>query len=98
MRDWSPRRLAEAANAELVSMPHGVAQGAPSGGAVADAGRDSARFPGPVRAVIDSRDAGPGDLFVGLKGEHVDGGRFGNEQHAARRGGGERARRRARRR
>jgi UDP-N-acetylmuramoyl-tripeptide--D-alanyl-D-alanine ligase len=32
--------------------------------------------PGPGRAVIDSRAAGPGDLFVGLAGEHVDGGRF----------------------
>jgi UDP-N-acetylmuramoyl-tripeptide--D-alanyl-D-alanine ligase len=31
---------------------------------------------GPARAVIDSRAAGPGDLFVGLVGEHVDGGRF----------------------
>jgi UDP-N-acetylmuramoyl-tripeptide--D-alanyl-D-alanine ligase len=31
---------------------------------------------GPRRAVIDSRAAGPGDLFVGLVGEHVDGGRF----------------------
>jgi UDP-N-acetylmuramoyl-tripeptide--D-alanyl-D-alanine ligase len=31
---------------------------------------------GPSRAVIDSRAAGPGDLFVGLVGEHVDGGRF----------------------
>jgi len=30
----------------------------------------------PVRAVIDSRAAGPGDLFVGLTGEHDDGGRF----------------------
>jgi UDP-N-acetylmuramoyl-tripeptide--D-alanyl-D-alanine ligase len=27
--------------------------------------------------VIDSRQAGPGALFVGLKGENVDGGRFG---------------------
>jgi UDP-N-acetylmuramyl pentapeptide synthase len=26
--------------------------------------------------VIDSRAAGPDDLFVGLLGEHVDGGRF----------------------
>ncbi len=32
--------------------------------------------PGPERAVIDSREAGPGDLFVGLKGENVDGGQF----------------------
>jgi UDP-N-acetylmuramoyl-tripeptide--D-alanyl-D-alanine ligase len=31
---------------------------------------------GPARAVIDSRHAGPGDLFVGLPGERVDGGRF----------------------
>jgi len=31
---------------------------------------------GPARAVIDSRAAGDGDLFVGLRGEHVDGGRF----------------------
>jgi len=31
---------------------------------------------GPVRAVIDSREAGPGDLFVGLRGANVDGGRF----------------------
>jgi UDP-N-acetylmuramoyl-tripeptide--D-alanyl-D-alanine ligase len=31
---------------------------------------------GPTRAVIDSRHAGPDDLFVGLPGERVDGGRF----------------------
>jgi UDP-N-acetylmuramoyl-tripeptide--D-alanyl-D-alanine ligase len=31
---------------------------------------------GPARAVIDSRAAGAGDLFVGLPGENVDGGRF----------------------
>ncbi|HXS43343.1 MAG TPA: Mur ligase family protein, partial [Solirubrobacteraceae bacterium] len=31
---------------------------------------------GPTRAVVDSREAGPGDLFVGLPGERVDGGRF----------------------
>jgi UDP-N-acetylmuramoyl-tripeptide--D-alanyl-D-alanine ligase len=31
---------------------------------------------GPDRAVIDSRAAVSGDLFVGLAGEHVDGGRF----------------------
>lgn len=32
--------------------------------------------PGPRRAVIDSRAVGEGDLFVGLRGEHVDGGEF----------------------
>ncbi len=31
---------------------------------------------GPVRVVIDSREAGPGDLFVGLPGTRADGGRF----------------------
>lgn len=36
------------------------------------------RGPGgrPRRAVIDSREAGPGDLFFGLPGASVDGGRF----------------------
>jgi UDP-N-acetylmuramoyl-tripeptide--D-alanyl-D-alanine ligase len=31
---------------------------------------------GPERVVIDSRQAGPGALFVGLKGQNVDGGAF----------------------
>jgi UDP-N-acetylmuramoyl-tripeptide--D-alanyl-D-alanine ligase len=31
---------------------------------------------GPARVTIDSRDVGPGDLFVGLKGARADGGRF----------------------
>jgi len=31
---------------------------------------------GPARVLIDSRDAGPGDLFVGLPGATHDGGRF----------------------
>ena len=31
---------------------------------------------GPKRAVVDSREAGPGDLFVGLRGERADGGEF----------------------
>ncbi len=76
MRDWSPQELAAAAGAELASQPHGVAQGSPSGGVVAAAGGDSPRLAGPGRAVVDSREAGPGDLFVGLPGERVDGGRF----------------------
>jgi UDP-N-acetylmuramoyl-tripeptide--D-alanyl-D-alanine ligase len=38
---------------------------------------------GPARAVIDSRHVGPGDLFVGLEGEHVDGGRFAADVLAA---------------
>ena len=76
MRAWSPRVVAEAAGAELVSQAHGVAQGSPSGAAVAAAPGDAERLAGPVRATIDSRDVGPGDLFVGLPGARVDGGRF----------------------
>jgi UDP-N-acetylmuramoyl-tripeptide--D-alanyl-D-alanine ligase len=32
--------------------------------------------PGPERAGVDSRRAAPGELFVGLRGEHVDGGSY----------------------
>jgi UDP-N-acetylmuramoyl-tripeptide--D-alanyl-D-alanine ligase len=43
----------------------------------------SAGAGGPQRAVIDSRDAGPGDLFVGLPGANVDGGAFAAQALAA---------------
>ena len=38
-------------------------------------GRDGA----PRRVVIDSREVQPGDLFVGLRGEHVDGGAYAEQ-------------------
>jgi UDP-N-acetylmuramoyl-tripeptide--D-alanyl-D-alanine ligase len=38
---------------------------------------------GPERAVIDSRQAGPGDLFVGLAGSRADGGEFAERALAA---------------
>jgi UDP-N-acetylmuramoyl-tripeptide--D-alanyl-D-alanine ligase len=38
---------------------------------------------GPERAVVDSRLAGAGDLFVGLRGEHRDGGAFAPQALAA---------------
>ncbi len=38
---------------------------------------------GPERVVIDSREAGPGSLFVGLRGENADGGRFAPHALAA---------------
>ncbi len=38
---------------------------------------------GPVRAVVDTRAISEGDLFVGLVGEHVDGGRFAADALAA---------------
>ena len=39
--------------------------------------------PGPERAVIDSREAGEGDLFFGLRGAHADGGTFAADALAA---------------
>jgi UDP-N-acetylmuramoyl-tripeptide--D-alanyl-D-alanine ligase len=39
--------------------------------------------PGPRRAVIDSREVQPGDLFVGLVGEYADGGSFAEQALAA---------------
>src|SRR6186997_282720 len=38
---------------------------------------------GPTRATIDSRDVREGDLFVGLPGENVDGGKFAAQALAA---------------
>jgi UDP-N-acetylmuramoyl-tripeptide--D-alanyl-D-alanine ligase len=38
---------------------------------------------GPLQTTIDSRKAGPGTLFVGLPGEHVDGGSFASSALAA---------------
>jgi UDP-N-acetylmuramoyl-tripeptide--D-alanyl-D-alanine ligase len=38
---------------------------------------------GPARVLIDSREAGSGDLFVGLPGERHDGGRFAAQALAA---------------
>jgi len=41
------------------------------------------RAGGPARVVIDSRAVGEGDLFVGLAGDNVDGGRFAPQALAA---------------
>ncbi len=49
---------------------------AAAGATAANGGRRGASAAGPERVVIDSRDAGPGALFVGLRGEHADGGEF----------------------
>ncbi|MCW3001010.1 MAG: UDP-N-acetylmuramoyl-tripeptide--D-alanyl-D- alanine ligase [Conexibacter sp.] len=47
-----------------------------AGARLVEAGAGRSGAGGPSRAVIDSRQAGPGDLFVGLPGDRVDGGRF----------------------
>jgi UDP-N-acetylmuramoyl-tripeptide--D-alanyl-D-alanine ligase len=67
VRDWSPEQIAVAAGARLAGPPPAVRSGAP----------------GPQRVTIDSRDVHPGDLFVGLPGTRVDGGRFAGAALAA---------------
>jgi UDP-N-acetylmuramoyl-tripeptide--D-alanyl-D-alanine ligase len=62
VRSWTAGDVARAAGATRVSPPPVPAS-------------DDADE-GPVRVTVDSREAGPGDLFVGLPGERVDGGRF----------------------
>jgi UDP-N-acetylmuramoyl-tripeptide--D-alanyl-D-alanine ligase len=69
VRDWSP---------ELVAQAAGIRSPA---GSRASLQPDAA--PGPLRVTIDSRDVRPGDLFVGLPGTRVDGGRFAGEALAA---------------
>ncbi|MBA2766307.1 MAG: UDP-N-acetylmuramoyl-tripeptide--D-alanyl-D-alanine ligase [Solirubrobacterales bacterium] len=90
MREWSARQVARAAGARLVQPAPdddrsiGIAQRARSidrplattRKAQPPAPAHERRAPGPLRAVIDSRAVETGDLFVGLPGVNVDGGRF----------------------
>src|SRR5271166_39534 len=50
-----------------------------AGARLVGAPEDARSGPGPLRATVDSRGAGPGDLFVGLRGERVDGGSYAAE-------------------
>ncbi|HEY2770377.1 MAG TPA: Mur ligase domain-containing protein, partial [Solirubrobacteraceae bacterium] len=67
MRDWSPDRIASAARARILS---------PGGASRARIPSPGGATTGPERVVIDSRQAGPGALFVGLPGASHDGGAF----------------------
>ncbi|HWC28051.1 MAG TPA: Mur ligase family protein, partial [Solirubrobacteraceae bacterium] len=67
MREWSPEVVAAAAGVRLAAGPP-ARERAPAG---------------PLRVTIDSRDVRPGDLFVGLRGRNVDGGRFAPDALAA---------------
>ena len=67
MRDWSPELVAEAAGVRLVR----------------PAVRPAGGSPGPQGVAIDSREVQPGDLFVGLAGSNVDGGRYADAALAA---------------
>jgi UDP-N-acetylmuramoyl-tripeptide--D-alanyl-D-alanine ligase len=65
MRQWSATRIARAAGARLIAEPStGTARSGIASGE------------GPLRAVIDSREVGRDDLFVGLRGERTDGGEY----------------------
>ncbi len=63
MLDLTPERIREVCGAALLA-------GGP--GPVSD--QDA-----PSRAVVDSRQVRPGDLFVGIRGENVDGGQFAGQ-------------------
>jgi UDP-N-acetylmuramoyl-tripeptide--D-alanyl-D-alanine ligase len=69
LRDWGRERIAVGAGAPVTGSGSSAAAGAGHG----------SPGPGPERVVVDSRQAGPGALFVGLRGENADGGEFAVE-------------------
>ncbi len=87
MRNWDAERLARAAGAELIS--GGAADREPNAPQELDGGRphghdvEPGAAPGPAGVSIDSRALAPGELFVGLRGERSDGGRFAAQALAA---------------
>jgi len=88
VRDWSPERVARTAGARLVA-PGGAAPGrgdrddAPGPSATPEPGPPGPSAtpgpPGPSGVTIDSRSVRPGDLFVGLPGRRVAGGRYAEQ-------------------
>ncbi len=82
MIEWDAARVAEAAGARIVRRGERAAGSNEEHGAGRDSGRvmgsDGEREGGrgPGRVSIDSRAVQPGDLFVGLPGERVDGGAY----------------------
>jgi UDP-N-acetylmuramoyl-tripeptide--D-alanyl-D-alanine ligase len=62
MREWDAARVAQAAGARLIAEPSPAS--------------DAAAGPGPRVASIDSRAGVRDELFVGLRGEHDDGGAY----------------------
>jgi UDP-N-acetylmuramoyl-tripeptide--D-alanyl-D-alanine ligase len=66
MREWDAARVARAAGARLIAEPSPAS----------DASAGSNSGPGPRAASIDSRAGVRGELFVGLRGEHHDGGAY----------------------
>ncbi len=68
MIDWDARDLAAAAGAKLLSVAEHAAELVSKG---------------PARVVIDSREVGAGDLFVGLRGTRADGGEHASDALAS---------------
>ncbi|HEY5342490.1 MAG TPA: UDP-N-acetylmuramoyl-tripeptide--D-alanyl-D-alanine ligase [Solirubrobacteraceae bacterium] len=69
MREWDAARVAHAAGARLIAEPSPAS--------------DAAAGPGPRAASIDSLAGVRGELFVGLRGEHHDGGAYAAQALAA---------------
>ncbi len=88
MREWDADRVARAAGASVVHRPGDGAglreqhSRGPGGDPDSGPGGDPGSGPGsglpggPVGVSIDSRAVAPGELFVGLPGEHADGGEY----------------------
>jgi len=71
--EWDAARIAAAAGARVVY----------TGARAAAFSGERGAGCGPVRVIIDSRLAQPGDLFVGLPGERADGGAYAEQALAA---------------
>jgi UDP-N-acetylmuramoyl-tripeptide--D-alanyl-D-alanine ligase len=69
MKHWSAEQVAAAGGGTLLSAPAAAERPAEPDGAAETA-------PGPDHVSIDSRQSGPGTLFIGLAGTTYDGGRF----------------------
>jgi UDP-N-acetylmuramoyl-tripeptide--D-alanyl-D-alanine ligase len=71
MRAWDIDKVARAAGASVVHRP---GDGTERGGGTRD--ERAVAPPGPMGVSVDSRVLAPGELFVGLAGERVDGGEY----------------------
>ncbi len=79
VREGAPRGTCEADGAADREQPGGGAEAREQPGGGAEAREQPGGGPGPRRVTIDSREVAPGDLFVGLPGERVDGGAFAEQ-------------------
>ena len=76
MRDWDAARIAQAAGARLIAEPSPASDAPAGSNSNSGSGSGSGSDPGPRAATIDSREGVRGELFVGLRGEHHDGGEY----------------------